>query len=62
MRESLEFDPASNEIGFINLFIFYSFTSQFYISRILLINLRALLNNLIRNKIFLCIFLLANSI
>ena len=40
MRESLEFDPASNEIGFINLSIFYSFTSQFYISSVLLNNLR----------------------
>ena len=52
MRESLEFDPASNEIGFINLSIFYLFTFKFYISIIKYNNLSVQLNNFIRTKIF----------
>ena len=48
MRESLEFDPASNEIGFINLSIFYLFTFKFYISSIKFNNLSVKFNNFIR--------------
>ena len=49
MRESLEFDPAYNEIGFINLSIFYLFTFKFYISRTLLKVLRTQFKLLISN-------------